>query len=113
METFFQMFASISSGYVAALYVMIGLLVFPKLRPPLLITVMAALFFVGCAMTHVHIAFEVANGEYPHIPHVVMMSVLHVMQAIGGSAFVYLLLSDRELVVTMERRRTQEDEGND
>ena len=46
----------LSSLWVSVAYVIIGLLVVPNLRFPLWVTLMAGAFFVGCALTHAHIA---------------------------------------------------------
>lgn len=91
----------LSSLWVAACYIIIGLLVIPNLRFPLWATLMAGAFFVGCALTHIHIAGDAfAGGEVAPF-HARTMIALHVMQGVGGTGFI-VAMKRKRLVVRME-----------
>ena len=96
-----------SSLWVATCYIVIGLLVVPNLRFPAWVTALAALFFVGCALTHAHIASEVFAAHTTHPFHAMLMVVLHVVQGIGGTGFIAAIYRKR-LIVKMEDEPPEE-----
>lgn len=85
---------------VASAYILIGLLVMPGLRLDPLALVGAGLFFVGCALTHLHLGADILVG-YGFNHGVVYQLVFHVMQVVGAVVFVGKMAQKR-LVVRLE-----------
>ena len=92
---------ALSSGWVALLYTITGGAVMPNLRFPLPATLLAAAFFVGCALTHIHIAEGVIMADFTHVGESWLMLFLHVVQGVGGTGFIVAIHRGR-LVVKLE-----------
>ena len=91
----------LSSLCVSVIYVIIGILIVPNLRFPLWATLMAAAFFVGCALTHAHIASEAFASDVTPPLHAYTMVALHAAQGVGGTGFI-AAVARRRLVVRLE-----------
>ena len=100
--------AGLTSLWVSICYLIIGGLIVPNLRFPWPATILAAAFFIGCALTHAHIAADTfsahgnhAEGVMPPLDAAIML-VLHTVQGIGGTGFI-VAISRKKLVVRLER----------
>lgn len=95
-----ELSVAILSLGVSAIYLIIGLLVMPNLRLDWMALVGAVLFFVGCALTHLHLGGDLLFGfGFQH--GVGWQLVFHIMQAIGGMIFIFKMTRKR-LVVKLE-----------
>ena len=92
---------ALSSLWVSVCYIIIGLLIVPNLNFPVWATVMGALFFVGCALTHAHIAADAFEPPIVVAAHAYIMIVLHVIQGIGGTGFI-VAISTKRVIVRLE-----------
>jgi hypothetical protein len=98
-----EIVVGLSSLWVAGCYLIIGMLVIPGLRFPAWVTFVAGLFFVGCALTHAHIATEAFAAHHASASfNAGLMILLHVAQGIGGSGFVVAMMRGK-LVVRLEK----------
>ena len=99
--------AGATSLWVSVVYLIVGGLVVPNLRFPPWATVLASLFFVGCALTHAHIAASIfashgdpARSVVPPLDAWTMLA-LHVVQGAGGTGFI-VAIARKRLVVRLE-----------
>ena len=96
------MLTGVLSLFVSAAYLVVNLLVLPGIRLDWPAVLFAALFFVGCSITHMHIALHLIvdvpliGGEHGN-------TVAHGMQVVGAAGFIYMMAA-RRIVVRSERR---------
>lgn len=97
-----QLVAALTSGWVAVNYLVIGGMLIPSLAAPWRVTRNGALFFIGCALTHVMIIMTVymfmhagSMAKESVVSMLYGMIVLHLMQIIGGLGFVRDIINAR------------------
>jgi hypothetical protein len=91
-----QLLGFAEGTYVAALYVVIGLAVLRNIAPTQLALIGGALFFLGCALTHLDLAIHafLAIATEWHWQDEWHMHVAHLMQMVGGTVFVLEVIGD-------------------
>lgn len=99
--TILSLAIALSSAYVAAVYLIAGLVVFPNLHFPWLSALFATLSSVGFALKEVLICVAVFQGQFPGISESALMLAFYAVQAIGLTGFV-ITVARKRLIVTLE-----------